>query len=331
MKIYISILFTFAAVMLTACSGDDEVVEKTAMDNMMFQGQWFSEDNGTFLNLGYTSFHGVVYDHLDASPVEGEILSGTWLFFPANNMIRMSIHYENAKFSETRNYKVLNVSSSSMTLLDTELNAECIYYKVAMTTTMLLGEDYDITIPDFNATAYHAVFPIVAEVSDRGRVKTHDEGTAFVKATAGTTSYYVRINVGSRVDSYYNELLHLTIDEIKARYGTPTYDGPSDTPNMVISFTTDINDRKLNYIHYRYDADTRQVTQIQTMYEELSDYNVSFNYLMDNYYDIYGDGSLFCELEWVLSNDYYIQPIVKEDNYVILYSNYLYFKEHGYY
>ena len=317
--------------MLTACSSDDDVVEKTPMDNTMFQGQWFSEDNGTFLNLEYTAFSGVVYDQLYTSPIEGEILTGTWMFYPSNNMIRMSIHYENAKISETRNYKVLSASSSSITLLDTELNAECTYYKVTMTTTVMLGEDYDISIPDFNATSYLAVSPEIVEVNDRGRVKTHDEGYAFVKATLGATSYYVRIIVGSRVDGYYYELLHLTIDQVKERYGTPSYDGLSDTPNMVISYTKSISDRKLNYIHYRYDAETRQVTQIQTMYKELSDYNVSFNYLLDNYYDIYGDGSMFGEYAWVLDNDYYIQPIIKDDDYVIMYSDYSYYKAHGYF
>ena len=331
MKIYISLLFTLAAVMLTACSGDDDVVEKTAMDNTMFQGQWFSEDNGTYLNLGYTSFSGIVYDQLDTSPVEGEMLTGTWMFYPANGMIRMSIHYDNAKFSETRDFKVLAVSSTSMTLLDTQLNAECTYHKVAETTAMMLGEDYDISIPDFSASVFQTVSPEIATVSDGGRVKTHDEGTAFVKATSGTSSYYVRINVGSRIDSYYNELLNLTIDEVKVRYGTPDYDGPSDTPNMVISYSKSINDRRLNYIDYRYDAETREVTMIRTLYKDLTDYYVGVNYLQDNYYDLLGDGTMFGEYAWFANNDYYIQDFISGENIVILYANRTYNKEHGYY
>ena len=331
MKKYLSLLFTLAAVMLTACSGDDEVVEKPVMNYMMIQGQWFSEDNSTYMNLGYTSFNGVVYDQLDTSPVDGEVLNGTWAFYPANNMIRMVIHYEHAKFSENRDFKVLAVNSSSMKLLDTELNAEYTYHKVAETKSMMLGENYDISIPNFNATSYQAISPIMAEVSDGGRVKTHDEGTAFVKATSGATSYFVKIDVGSRIDSYYNELLHLTIDQVKERYGTPDFEGPSDTPNMVISYTKSISDRKLNYIHYRYDADTREVTQIQTIYITPEDYEAGIRDIQGKYYDVLSDGSVYGVYEWVLDNDYYIQPFVNGDYHVILYFNYSYHKAHGYF
>ena len=331
MKKYISILCMLATVMLTACSNDDDVVEKTVMDYTMFQGQWFSEDNNTYLNLGYTAFNGVVYIQLETSLVEGEILNGTWKFYPANNMIRMTIHYDNAKFTENRDFKVLMVNGSSMKLLDTELNAEYIYHKVVETRSMMLGEDYDISISNFNATSYLALSPEVAAVSGGGRVKTHDEGTAYVKATLGATSYFVRIDVGSRIDSYYNELLNMTIDEVKERYGIPDFEGPSDTPNMVISYTTNISDRKLNYIHYRYDAETRQVTQIQTIYVTPEDYEAGVIDLQNKYYDVLSDGSIYGEYEWVLNNDYYIQPFVNGDYHVILYYNYSYQNAHGYY
>lgn len=331
MNKYVSLLCMLAAVILTACSSDDDVVEKPVMDYTMFQGQWFSEDNGTYLNMGYISYSGVVYDQLDTSPVEGEILTGKWMFHPANNIIKVDMHYGNAKFTEGRFFKVLAVSSTSMTLLDTELNAEYTYHKVAETKAMMLGENYDISIPNFNATSYQAISPIMAEVSDGGRVKTHDEGTAFVKAMSGATSYFVKIDVDSRIDSYYNELLHLTIDQVKERYGTPDFEGPSDTPNMVISYTKSISDRKLNYIHYRYDADTRQVTQIQTIYITPEDYEAGVSDLQSKYYDVLSDGSVYGEYEWVLNNDYYIQPFVNGDYHVILYYNYSYQNAHGYF
>ena len=128
-----------------------------------------------------------------------------------------------------------------------------------------------------------------------------------------------------------NDMDNPFFGEWNTPYGIPDFEGPSDTPNMVISYTTNISDRKLNYIHYRYDPDTREVTQIQTIYVSPEDYEAGVSDLQSKYYDVLSDGSIYGEYEWVLNNDYYIQPFVNGDYHVILYYNYSYKNAHGYY
>ena len=99
---------------------------------------------------------------------------------------------------------------------------------------------------------------------------------------------------------------------------------------MAIAWDNTFSDTSLEYIHYRYDEETREITQIATWYKNVDSYNSDYLYIKNIFYEIIEE--TFGEYEWVLNNAYYIIPLYElNGNYHINYNNHKYYNEHGYY
>ena len=319
--------------LLVSCS-DDDIIEQPKIEASMFQGVWYCPESATSLEMRYSSFAGEVYAGMDSIPSEAESFHGKWYFLPATQQIHMNTSYHVSKVTNTSVYKVLDVNALSMTLQDVELNAEYTYYKVEEVHELPLGHSLDISLPDYPGPSFSTTSDLIAEVSNLGRVQARGSGTAFVRVASGANTVYVKIDVSPRPNCYAEELKNCTIDDIIERYGTPTFQGASDTPTMVATYRDDnINDTSLEYMHYKYDETTRQITQIVTLYKNLDSFYADWQFLRDNYFEI-TEGA-FGEHEWLLNNSYYILPLhqLQEDGdfYHIDYTSIDYYLEHGYY
>ena len=328
MKRYTLLPMLMLVLAFMACSSDETIPEQPTITKEMFKGEWYSEDNCTYLKMAYSSFQGVVYGQFDTFPMVGELLSGKWIYIAERNIIRMQTHYEKSSFKETRDYRVLRIDKYSMTLVDLNLNADYTYHKVIDSRELSLGEEFNIDVEGFTPSTYTPVSPLIVKVNQQGRVKARSTGTTYVRAESGGSSIFVKVDVGSRVLSYANELFG-SIDDIIARYGTPDWTGPTDTPSMAIVYNKEINDARLKYLCYKYDENTREVSQIAIKFCEIEGYEEELNYLKANYYDFYGDSSVFMEDELILNNDYFIQIIIQDDP-LILFNNMVYRYSHGY-
>lgn len=314
----------------TSCSDDEDTIEKPKWDAAMFQGLWFCEDNTTYLEMRYASFTGKIYTDMDSIPSEVESISGRWSFYPTNLLIRMATTYQSSRLIDSRDYKVLGIDDYSMTLLDIQLNAEYTYYKVVASYSMSLGQSIDISLPDYHASSFTPTSSLIADVNNQGHLQAIGSGYTYVKASSETSAVYVKIEVDPRPKNYFMEIKNCTIDDIIEKYGTPQFSGKTDTPNMAIAWDNTFSDTSLEYIHYRYDEETREITQIATWYKNVDSYNSDYLYIKNIFYEIIEE--TFGEYEWVLNNAYYIIPLYElNGNYHINYNNHKYYNEHGYY
>lgn len=332
MNRYVFLIILPMAFFLSSCSDDD--IEQPKMAATMFQGLWYCPESATFLEMSYSSFAGETYTDMDSFPSEAESFHGKWIFAPTNRQLIMTFSYHVSKLRSVRAYRVLGVDDLSMSLLDIELNAEYTYYKVVQSYNLSLGKSQEISIPEYPDASFSSSSGLIAEISDRGRVKARGSGTAFVKAVTGVSTVYVRIDVSPRPLCYADEMKGCTIDDILEKYGTPTFQGASDTPTMVVTYRDEkINDTSLEYIHYKYDEETREITQITTLYKNLDSFYADKLYIESNYYEI--ETGTYGEKEWLLNNSYFIMPLYHSQSdgefYHIDYINIDYRLTHGYY
>ena len=330
MKKYMSYFMLLLAMTFMACSSDDDAPQTTDIDRSMLTGEWFSDESNTYLNMSYSSYKGVVYGELASFPIEGEVISGKWMYVPTSKILRMTIYYEKSQTKvETRDYKVLNINDNTLTLLDIQLNGEYTYHKVLDSHSLALGEEFTVSADGINPTSYTSISPMIAKVNSEGKVKACCTGTAFIFADSGNKSFFTRVEVAKRPTCYVNELFG-TIDDVLARYGTPNWSGDSETPTKVAVYSESINDTRLKYIHYKYDPDTREVTEIVTRYVDAEGYESDVEELKALFIDIYSDGSVFGKEAYLVNNMYVIQPMTNGTDYVYYYSNMYYIMTHGY-
>lgn len=330
MNRYISVWMLFAALFMVSCSSDEEMKEKPVMESSMFQGEWFSEDNYTYLQMSYSSFSGCTYEEIDSIPEVGVDIYGKWMFFPENSLVRMSIYYSTNGISETRDYKVISIDDNTMVLYDLELNAQYSYHKVVSHEQLDMGRSFNINSIVTQSSSYSTTSSFVAKVDGQGRVKATGSGTAYIGFVSGEKSFYVRVDVDSRVDTYAIEMLVYTIDDVIEKYGTPDWSGPSDTQTMVISYTKNITDASMSYIHYRYDEDTREITEIGMIYSNNESSNLDLRYLQANYYPYMDTPGAFATEEWFMNCSFYIHQFKNDSGKILLYSNLDYRRAHGY-
>jgi len=328
MKRYYLFLVLTATLFITACSSDDEVKEKPLLALSMFEGKWFSEDNDTYLNMTYSAFSGSTYANNLISD-EVVFLTGKWMLFPANSLARFEVHYSTRDYSETRDYKVISLDDNSMILYDLELNAQYTYHKVVSQRDLLMGDSFAISEFIPQGSSFTSSCEYIAKVDGQGRAVATAPGTAYVGAVSNGKKSYVRVDVEQRIGSYVIDFLS-SIDNIIEKYGTPDYSGPSDSPNMVISYYNNINDASLSYIHYRYDEQTREITEIVAHYNNDDIYFADLSYIKENYYPFLDENSFAID-PWFANNTFFMMLLEQEDLKILVYQNKVYHDTHGYF
>lgn len=332
MKHYKFSLVLAIAIVFGACS-DDETIERPVYHSKDFQGEWFCQENATFLKISYTNFNGTIYSDMESeSKIEMNII-GKWTFFPTNSIVRMNMSY--AKHSETRDYKVLKVDKNTLELVDIDFNTKFVYHKVIGECELAIGENFDISVNDFTPSLYSTISPTIAKIDNQGHVKALNKGTTFVKAESGSDIVYAKINV-IRVPCYLQELFS-TIDKIIERLGEPDdiilidENNPNSNLEAIYKTSSSIKDLGLVYLYYVYDKDTREISIISTYYKTPSIFNDDLLYIKDKYYDVYRDSSVYGANAGIVKNDFFIEVYIDENMAFTSYLNQLYFWQNGKY
>lgn len=327
-------LLMIITLFITACS-EDESVEKIIYNAKDIEGKWFCKNNATILDFALPSFSGSIYTDLDSSPKVAETISGSWMYFPKNNILRMDIHYANTSNSNTRDYKIISVDKNTLTLADIQLNTKFVFHKVVEDLEIAIGDDFDMNVSDFVPSSYSATPSTIVDVGSQGQVTTRNAGTVFVCAENASDAVYARLKI-NRVPCYRTELLG-TIDDIFAKYGTPDFDEyvkNESMDNMRARYKQiSLKDEGLLGISYSYDYDTREITNIETIYHNFDIFNEDLTYLLENYYDIYQDGTVYGQYPGIMKNDYNILKVfIDNGNYgEFIYVNQLYYRRNQHY
>lgn len=311
-----------------ASCGDDYVVEKPLIESSMFQGEWYSEDNNTYLNLNYSSFSGSVYIIKGNTTKIGENVSGKWMFYPANNRMRLDAYYSESNLSDTRDYKVISINEKMMILLDLALGSQYQYRRVTCSYNMYLGDKIDVVKEGHKPTIFSSTSPSVVKINNEV-ITAIGSGDAYVRLDRNDDYTFIKVNVLPRPICYTAELLS-NIDEILEKYGKPDGEAESNnSPSKVIGWGKTINDSGLTYIHYLYDEQSREITEIRIVYksEEEFDFDSSyikqqFNYLQDGSYGL---------APFLGNNSFTIFFDKSEHGLTMLFSNMDYFFHHNYF
>ena len=332
MKKYLSyIVLATALFFFASCSSDDNV-EKTEINIKSVQGEWFCQENATYLKFFANSFQGAIYSNVEESPKEETSITGRWVYYPKNNILRMDVEYSNSIRTNTRDYKLVNVGNNMLVLFDMEFNTRYTFHKIVDNRTMLIGDSFKMSIEDFTPNLYSVVSPSIARVDDTGYVETKSAGTTFVRAKNESNEVYAKIDV-LRIPSYQGDILSL-IDKVYSRMGTPDFNAHYESEgisNMLCRYNTEssVPDVALNAMVYIYDDSSREITQIQIRYQDLEIFQEDVSYIKDNYYDVYRDGTVYGIDPGIKNNDFYIFPYL--DDGIIIFANVSYYGKNGHY
>jgi hypothetical protein len=317
---------------LLSCSDDDNI-KKTVYQARDIEGMWFCQENVTFLNVYNTSFQGSVISIQEEIPTTVENMTGTWSYYPSNNILRMQFEYERNKTIATKDYKLVKVEGNSLTLIDLDYNTLYTYHRVADYSVLAIGESFKMNAGSFVPSSYYVLNAAIADVDNKGNIVAYTAGTTFVSASSGGEMAYARLDV-LRIP-YYQEELFSSIDSVFENNVNPDYCDfyeKDAISNMRVSYHTEstIRDKGLKQIVYTYDDKTREITTISTVYKEDISFAEDISYIKERYYDVLKDGTTYGLEPTMENNEFYIMQ--KKSQYgEIIYINHLYFKKNKHY
>ena len=137
-KIYYSVFLMFLFSILTSCGGDDEKKTEGNFDSKQFQGEWcsISGSTATIFAIANNTFTGEVYTNLATTPTLYETLSGTWGYYPMNDMLQMEVMHSRTLEQVTNSYKVLKADNRTLQLREQSTGSIDDYYKLLGTITI---------------------------------------------------------------------------------------------------------------------------------------------------------------------------------------------------
>lgn len=347
-----NILFLLSCMLVfLGCSGsgddnNDPTPSNPKIDNGFFQGQWYCEKNSRFYNFGYsTTLEGYLYEDMKGLTGVNDYFAGSWVLFPENSILRTNVTYTVALTSGSEDYSITSIDDYTMVLRSMELNVDYTYHKVVETYNGKIGDQFDIDYtsknPAFSSSTFSSINSAVAQVDNSGHVKLVGSGDTFIFITSTAGSVWVKVRVGSRVDFYTNELMNNTIDQILEKYGTPdgsvNQDGQTSYAYMITKLISNGNvghivDARLSYIDYIYDATTREIIEMRTVYFDEACCQADWKYITEHNYQLSAENSYGPDPFAGNCNYYYINrgPVDLRGNvyYYISYLNFAYKIKH---
>lgn len=135
-------------------------------------------------------------------------------------------------------------------------------------------------------------FGLSSTFLDNSYIITIFEKDAMIKYTNLDCNSY---HVSNRPKKYLHELMNYTIDHILEKYGTPDNSVNTDTQTSYAYMISQLRapgkeghiaDDKLAYIDYLYDAETREIIEIRTVYLEEAYCMADLDYIINNNYQL---------------------------------------------
>ena len=317
---------------MTACSKDSDSESKGKYTADQFRGQWCAMGGSValLLDMGNSSFTGEVYMDLENTPVLFDQLSGTWVYYPANDMIQMDILHSSSLQQESSSYKVMKVNSRILQLREQSTGAEDVYYRLVEKKTIQQGTSYTIdysSVGNFSPTVCVSSNPNIATVNAQGHVTAKSQGVAFISLNAGDETVVAMVKVTGIVEQYSTEVMS-NIDYIIKQHGTPDVTGQSGR-NQAILYKQPSFHPAVSAVQYQYDERTREVSRILTVYNNQSGYSNDASFVIANYLDL-GTNQYGLKSDY-MDNDFFISPFTSDGSYYISYNNLKYYLREGHF
>ena len=156
-----------------------------------------------------------------------------------------------------------------------------------------LNQDVAYTYKYYVQTGdYNNNFGLSSTFFDNSYIITVFGKDAMIKYTNLDCNSY---HVSNRPKKYMHELMNYSIDQILEKYGTPDNSVNTDTQTSYAYMISQLRapgkeghiaDDKLAYIDYSYDAETREIIEIRTVYLEEAHCMADLDYIINNNYQL---------------------------------------------
>lgn len=332
-KGFVSIFLMALVIGITACSSDSDSDSKGKYESSQFHGQWCAIDGpvAMVLNMETSSLTGEVYLNLSTTPTLYETLSGTWGYYPSNDMIQMQLLHSSNGHQQTESYKIVQANSRMMKLREQSTGAEDVFYRLIDTRAVDEGSSFTINYDgggSFQPASYSSSNTSIATVDYKGQVTAIGQGIAFISVfSQQSETVVVKVQVTGTIGHFVAEVMS-NIDAVIRSHGTPDAAGQYGQ-NHAILYKQPMSHPALNIIQYQYDDTTREVTRILTRYNDITSHTADADFVKANYLDL--GGNLYGLTEDFKGNSFFISPFVSEGQYYISYNNEQYFLRVGHF
>lgn len=332
-KHFASILLMSLTIGITACSDSDTDDNNGKYEGSQFQGQWCAIDGpvAMILNLEKSSLTGEVYLNLNTTPTLYEMLSGTWYYYPANDMLQLDMLHTSNGHQSTGSYKIVQTTNRVMKLREQSTGAEDVFYRLVETRTLDQGSSFTVSYDgggSFQPIGYTSSNNLIVSVDSKGKVTATGQGVAFISVySAQDETVVFKINVVGIVGQFTSEVVS-NIDAIINIHGAPDVTGQSGQ-NQAILYRQPSAYPALSALQYQYDESTREVTRILTRYATMEGYTADANFVLANFLDL-GENLYGLNIDFK-SNKFLISPFVSDGQYYISYNNEQYFLREGHF
>lgn len=322
MKQFYIFIIVFLSFGLTACNNDDN--DDQIIDNSLFAGEWcMVDESGEINEMTLSSSHSVegnLYYAEEGITTLQESFSGSWIFYPANNILTMQIYHPSTMISSTTSYKVEKLDNYTMQIRNQELGNLEAYYRLTSTKTMSVGSQVDISnVGVSSANKFYSSNTDIITVDNNGTVTALKAGTAYVLIALDKKAAFVKIKVESRSDVFGREVC-MKVSDILDIHGTPDFMGEWNG-NYIIAYIASNKDTDLQGVQYYYSEDSQEIHKILLGYKSEDVFGEDLA-LIKSQYIYYGQNQYGLWQERV-SNDYTI--IVNENSFYINYMNTAYY------
>lgn len=324
--------------LFVACSDDDDKEIKIQHEITEIDGDWLRYSTGettateaTFSTQGYT-FSGIIYSIQGSTCTKTDSQEGFYAFNKETQYLRFSILQEQSGKMSNPIYELKSVSDCNMTLLNVEFNSIEEYSKIVSKNQVGTGTVIDngyVAKAGLSGAEFVSLNPSTASVDSEGNITAKAAGVTFILAKSGDKQVAVKMDIKPKVQIYAS-YIGLSIDKILSTYGTPDAQGSTSETTDGALYNTPANDSNLSKIQFQYDATTRAIVRILTIFNDENSYNAEADYVKNNY--IWNDNfGVYFETEYWWQSELNILPFEQNGVYYIHYGNTKYLIDNGHY
>lgn len=310
-------LFLICFAVLSACDDDGSSNSNLDVDDKMFVGEWvWPNSSGTcFTDIEMMNSKQAFYAVYNnkAGNSSGIVKdNGSWRLFANRNVLTFQFLYDTPPF-----YEIVEYDDTRIVFRNEGYNTIDTYYRVVEALNINAGQTVAISYLQDHPGSVRSCTPEIADVDADGNIYGILDGVAFIEINADGKIAYAKVIVQGRTERFKAET-HMLSDDIKARYGEPSYEGLQSNGMMAMQYKyPQTADPAIAILQYWFHPTTHQMYRVQTVYFSEEDFQRDGQYISNNFilqdmepYNIYGENERYWENEYIMSvvgksGDYY--------------------------
>lgn len=326
----ICLSFFIALTALVSCSKDDSPKEVSPeYKSDLFVNTWctigeFGES--TVMTLANTHKVSVSENSFDGDKFMSNSFSGTWMYYPNNNILVIQFGYQSSSDNYTINttsYKVKELKNGKMVLINQDTGSVETYVCLTDSYNVCIGEDIDHLTVGY--TNLYTSNPDVVSIDISGSPKVVGAGTAYLILMSDSESCAIELTVlhQSQVFAGY---LGKSVEEILEVYGEPDVSGTVGV-NPAILYNSNLEEG-LSAIQVQYDGLSLEVTRILVQYSLKNIWESDVKFISSW---LNKEGEFYFPEHSMLESDFIISAFESDGKYYVSYNNQVYYNENKHY